>query len=618
MGFIFGSVGVKKSSNFSTKYESLKSNLFWDDSTLFEIEVNDFNGGVFYNTSHPLETEDLFLLDKAQQILIIFDGFIYSIDSGIKGFDGSKISKSPLLILKLYLNFGQDFINYLNGDFSIFLYDIKKGQIYLFRDHLGIRPMCFSYENNLFWFSSDYMGLSKALYSRERINPKYIYNQLLLYGIPSSSISLDYLMTPSEKVFKVLPGHFVVYNKENHKQIKYWFPENLKVNNKLSFDTALKTLDLLLKDAITIRCDKRFKASSNLSGGIDSSAVAILTKKYYEKIQPYFYGFSWTSDKRYDNDMEFDERELIKSICKKYNIIPIWTELSSNPFNKYIKNWRFVTDLIIEQSCRQKAKELKVNLLFSGWGGDEFISYHNHGIDSDLFLRFKWRLFFKKNNFRNPKKLAYALVKNVLLQNLGIKYGFVKSLHKESKYLKKITDIKWNNLNEVFSKNSPHKVQLAFLKYHHLSERAEDLCINGYRDNVEYRYPLLDKRIIEYVLQMPSNLFFKDGYGRIMMRLIGKDLLPESVRLNQSKLDPVRFFETDRLWRNLAEKYFDEIDNFKANQELSFIDFEKLIKDYYKYKDSDKKNKMEDINNMIIAAKRIHEITKGYYGNFSK
>jgi asparagine synthase (glutamine-hydrolysing) len=57
-------------------------------------------------------------------------------------------------------------------------------------------------------------------------------------------------------------------------------------------------------------------------------------------------------------------------------------------------HWRFHVNLIKEKNIQETAKENRTNLIFSGWGGDEFISMRNRGIDADLIREFDWALFF--------------------------------------------------------------------------------------------------------------------------------------------------------------------------------------------------------------------------------
>ena len=117
-------------------------------------------------------------------------------------------------------------------------------------------------------------------------------------------------------------------------------------------------------------------------------------------------------------------------------------------------------------------------------------------------------------------------------------------------------------------------------RFYNLPERCESWHASGFQKGVEYRYPLLDKRIVEYMLKVPSEHLCRTGYVRPLLREIGKGLLPEEVRLNQDKNDPVLLgrigmnssrVRPSHLWRRRAIG--------DTNPDLNFVDFDLLLKD---------------------------------------
>jgi asparagine synthase (glutamine-hydrolysing) len=66
----------------------------------------------------------------------------------------------------------------------------------------------------------------------------------------------------------------------------------------------------------------------------------------------------------------------------------------------------------------------------------------------------------------------------------------------------------------------------------------ESWAEHGARNRIEYRYPLLDRRIVEYALRIPSHLFHRDGWKRHLFREVAQALLPSDICFNKSKEDP--------------------------------------------------------------------------------
>jgi len=80
--------------------------------------------------------------------------------------------------------------------------------------------------------------------------------------------------------------------------------------------------------------------------------------------------------------------------------------------------------------------------------------------------------------------------------------------------------------------------QLALLMNGHLTKRIEGWAQEGAAHGIEYRYPLLDQRVIEFCLSLPPEMFMKKGWKRYLFRhTTTKELLPDSVAWNKSKRD---------------------------------------------------------------------------------
>ena len=63
---------------------------------------------------------------------------------------------------------------------------------------------------------------------------------------------------------------------------------------------------------------------------------------------------------------------------------------------------------------------------------------------------------------------------------------------------------------------------------------------NGAFDHVVYAYPLLDKRIVEFCLGIPAELYVQEGYARYLYRYATKGILPDEIRWSRLKNEPER------------------------------------------------------------------------------
>ena len=612
---IYGKIGNLNSKRVTTQLYSLEESMVWPNSIHKKIEFGHFFGGLIYDPRLPYKLEDFYYLEKQKELLILMSGVIYNRNEIKEDLQiETLIIPDPELVMVAFLKWGEGFVEKLNGDFTIFIYLKKSNITFLYRDHLGIKPISYSITKEAVWFSSDSFGLCKALYANERVNSDLLIQYLIYFGLPPSNLIVDnFTLLPNEKVKTLLPGHYVKFSGYSALVTKYWFPENIRENSQLNFKQTISKIKYLIEDSVKIRCDKRFKAATHLSGGLDSGIVASLARKEYKE-QKEFQGYCWTPADTKANMLEYDERVLVEKLGEYVGIKPIFTAVNTADYINYLCDWKVVSNLFYEHKVREYGIKNKVNLIFSGWGGDEFVSYGNNGIDSDLIFKFQWRSFFSRYSLKKSKKLAGALLYKVLLPALSLRhYARKKPLSSYSKYIKHELNTKTQTLNDFFRWRSRNEMHLKYLYQYHIPERTEDWNIHASRDGIEYRYPLIDKRVIEFVLTIPSRLLYKNGFSRILLREMSEGLLPEEVRWHVSKNDPVRIEALFELEDKLCIKLMDEVNEFSTNPEFSFIDFDLLLKDIDAYRNGLATKRPYKAFGILLFLKKVHEFTKAYY-----
>lgn len=191
------------------------------------------------------------LFSKDQNIVLAVNGEIYNHQELRKELnDYEFLTHSDCeVILALYRKKGIDFIEDLNGIFAFALYDKETGTYLIARDHMGIIPL--------------YMGWDKS-------GNFYVASELkALEGV-------------CNKYQEFLPGHYL-YSKEGQ-ELKQWYKrdwtnyENVKDN--VSDSTVLRKA---LEDSVHRQLMSDVPYGVLLSGGLDSSIIAAITKKFASK-----------------------------------------------------------------------------------------------------------------------------------------------------------------------------------------------------------------------------------------------------------------------------------------------------------------------------------------------
>ena len=273
-----------------------------------------------YSSNYELSysSENSLFFCKSLGVIILFDGFVYNSNELVNKLNKvNSNSKTQEIIAEAFLEWGPGFAEKLNGNFAICVYLEKENALYLFRDHVGLRPLAFSQVENIVYISTDPMGLSKSLYLKEKIDPDFLLNSFFWTGH-------QYDLLPNKKAITVKPGHYVKITLQGWDEKKYWFPENIQKDNSLTLKIVTKDLNTLLSHAVRIRSDQRHTAAAHVSGGLDSGIVAALARKEFQD-QEKFNGFSWTRGHPTETvRVNYDERNLVNEFCQKYNSIPVF------------------------------------------------------------------------------------------------------------------------------------------------------------------------------------------------------------------------------------------------------------------------------------------------------
>lgn len=573
--------------------------------TFHPAATEGFTGGYYLHPRLPWSHDDFYYADELNDIIVMMSGCAYNKSELYKILDITVPVPDPVVIAGLFMKEGPGFVRVLNGDFAIVIGRPSKREAYLFRDHVGIRPFVYANDNQSISFSTDISGLCRAYSEGQDIRSEFLTGYFKY---------IDYMITPSDKVKKLPPGHFLHFSDNGVEVTQYWEPEKIRPERKMTSDQMLSDLAFILQDAVRIRCDSRFISGSHVTGGLDSGIVAVLARKEYNQ-QADFYGFSWSPRDFTSEDVCSDERELVTRLCEKSGIVPVFSDMTENGFPQIVSNYYENQGYFSEDSSADQAAGLSTNLIFSGWGGDEFISTGARAIDADLLLGLRLHAFLRRNKISHPRRLMNNVLHSVLLPASGIlDKKTLKSFSDDARYLKepfKQSDRK--AIKNFYFHTSRHQFHIGMLHFYHLQERCESWTVSGYRRGIEYRYPLLDKRIIEYMLRVPSDILCQTDLFRPVLRKLAEGILPEEVRLNKSKNDPVYWSFMDHLYECAAVDFMKEVDDWRGNSELHFIDFELLTEDISKFRSGSPDLEEKVLFRALVFIKAINDFTLRYH-----
>ena len=191
------------------------------------------------------------ILSKDGRLVLVVNGEIYNhkqLEKNLKINYDFQTKSDCEVINALYLEKGIDFLNDLNGIFAFILYDNQENRYIVARDHMGIIPLYKGYdEKGQLYISSEMKSISDNCKTIEQFTP----------------------------------GHYL--DSKEDKMIKYYAPEWQKYNNVETNITDKKKLKRSLEDAVHRQLMSDVPYGVLLSGGLDSSIIAAITKKYSDR-----------------------------------------------------------------------------------------------------------------------------------------------------------------------------------------------------------------------------------------------------------------------------------------------------------------------------------------------
>tara|TARA_B100000579_G_scaffold434656_1_gene456004 strand:- start:1459 stop:3261 length:1803 start_codon:yes stop_codon:yes gene_type:complete len=458
--------------------------------------------------------------------LLMFNGEIYNhaeLRDELKS-NGVKFQTSHSdteVILKGLSKFGMDFIEKLNGQFSIFFINNKSKKAYLARDRLGQKPLYFSLKNNTLLFSSNFISINELLTS-STINEESLNNYLNLGVIPGEKTLID-------DISEVLPSQIVEVDIQNL-QIKrkkiYW--DISKLNTNFSFNN--EEYFSLFDNAVKIRQNADVPVAYFLSGGIDSTSIVKSAQQTSgDKINTFsvIQGNS-KYDESYWSDIAaqvFNTNHTKQLIDSNLNIESIQSALCS-------LDQPYFDPSVLPSFLLSKEISKHYKVAISGDGGDELLGGYERIIKSDsikLRTNFSKLLFnIYPSIFGTGNKILRYSKKNV---------NAYWSFHEDLKLLNLL------KMNPIFSyrnnyTNSKYNLSLKELMIADYKFFLSEMMLfkvdrTSMANSLEVRSPFLDHRLIEYVLG--SNLSFIDSNNpKIIMKNYLKENFDEEF-LNRKK-----------------------------------------------------------------------------------
>jgi len=301
---ICGIVGLDDGASFGQveieRMRAVLSHRGPDDAGHYIAEFRTGRGGGRVGLGHArlsiidLETGHQPLSNEDGSLWIIFNGEIYNfldLRAGLISRGHTFRTRSDTeVIVHLYEEHGVDCLKALRGMFAFALWDARAQQLFLARDRIGQKPLCYRTETDRFIFGSEIKAVLQAPGIPRNLSLTALHHYLTYQYVPHP-------LTMFEGISKLSPGHYLLW-KDGRVDVKeYWRPPFRRAE-RLREEEYVEKLRALMSESVRLRLISDVPLGAFLSGGIDSSIVVGLMAQLSDApVKTFSIGFE---EKRYD------------------------------------------------------------------------------------------------------------------------------------------------------------------------------------------------------------------------------------------------------------------------------------------------------------------------------
>lgn len=484
------------------------------------------------------ETQPYVLRSSA---VITWDGRLDNAEDLIHelGADVADLGTDVAIAATAFERWGTDCFGKLIGDWAVAIWDARKHSVLLARDFSGIRPLYYTLEKQRLTWGTVLDPLVLLAGHPLELNEEYIAAWLSSFPDPA--------LTPYNEIRSIPPSCFACFTDRGQYQQKYWDFDRGKRTSYPSDSEYEEHFRSFFRQAVKRRLRSNGHVIAELSGGVDSSSIVCVADDIIAKEGgPELNTLSYYDD----SEPHWNERPYFSLVEKKRghtgHHINIQGSNDWQPFDSDAPvAWTPAfagkpTDVQKQFTDALGAERSRV--LLSGIGGDEVLGGVPNALPelADLLVRGQlgpfahqlkaWSLSLRRawiHLFRDTVLLFMppALRRQELAKMSDwLTADFTKRF--------KFALIGYTSRLRPFAALPSFQANLSTLD----ALRRQLACLTPPTDLPhEYRYPYLDRDLLEFLFSIPREQLVRPGERRSLMRRALRGLVPDEILYRKRK-----------------------------------------------------------------------------------
>lgn len=477
-----------------------------------------------------------------EQLWVTFNGEIYNyleLRDELRTLGYAFHTESDVeVLLRAYEAWGTACLDRFIGMFAFALWDQTRRRLWCVRDRMGIKPFYFAVSNDAFAFASEMKALKTLMPEACRVDTTQL-AWYLHYGLVFNAPRTFFA-----GVLELPPAHYLLIERgEVGKPICWWKVDLERARSLYDYSNPESEFLRLMRDSIRMRLRSDVPVGTCLSGGLDSSTIAVLATQQLN-------GGRMNSFSTLYPVKGMDETNYVDVVVRYCNTIR--HEITPTPEN-YLERLRKIiwhqdippaTPTVYSQSFVMQLAQGSVTVLLDGQGADElFAGYLSHVIyylsqlriqDPGRWLgeqiafvmgawpRFNAMLSWREFGFRAFRYLKHGRQPLSFLTHDWIRLAEQRQREIASPHLQSA-----DPLNQLLYRALTVDSIPSLLHY-------EDRNSMAY--SIEARVPFLDHRLVEFGMGLPDHLKVRGPETKVIMRRALKGILPDAIVQRKDKL----------------------------------------------------------------------------------
>lgn len=423
------------------------------------------------------------------------------------------------------------------GQWAWVSYNPQTGELLAGRDHFGLQPFYYYFENNTFIFASTIPAIFAKLLEIPAVNKARVEEY---FSIKDGLYPQFSTQTYYQHIFRLAPAHILHVKNNRISQEPFW---QLKLDEKnislKNDDEYLRRFSELMHEAVAHCTQGTQKIACEFSGGLDSSAVLLTALQQNHRPELFNHKDTYS-------EFKTGEQVFSEAIVQQYQLNDKINYIDADSYDPLAalnycseKFAGFSPYLFFSQAhnIHQAVAQNQNKILLSGFGGDQCISSY---ASSNGYYPQLWR----QDGFRallHEHRKQYKAYQKKLPGNARLIWQLLRYYNSTTyNFFNNIGDLALLHPSKFLSKTIftpmqlPLRPSMRHLEYanlqgdfcHEICMRVEYSAVIAQSLGFNYAYPMLYPPLVEFCFNLPIEQKRRNGLGRYLIRRYLEQFLP--------------------------------------------------------------------------------------------